>query len=496
MLLVNGILTSDDDHTRNVRVLDSLLQHDPGQRFPHSSVRLTGIYNSTYYSSDSLTRIRLACRRAADAEMTARSLLTEDRLEEIVNNWMGCVVASQARWLIGAVVSGDFAELFRWEQAAIRTSPPPDWEVANLASLIRSFLGDSLMHVLLVAHSEGSVLTQLAVQRLKINRQFNEDSAARCIGTVSVAGVGTTNWPLSTRHSKFVVAKWDIVTLLGGGFDNPRETIQDRDTRAVDFFLAEVPPDSSANRLSLMALAFFPKTIHSLQRYLSSTVSGPLIANDIDDLYRTCAVGAVTVTPPAVTLQLDGAKIFNATWTALDGLPLTTSDSVVWSIDSTLASVSPSGRVIAGNTPGTVALQATVRRMIGTSAITIVDDSAKATYTPPDVSVLTRKEIGYVWPGPVGPGLPFGRSDVTWMTISASAMPGASISSAMIFQKNADGVEFGYEVPVNQEFSYFQCNVYIGPNLIPYTVDLPTPPYRLVVTDSHGLVTEVSGTAP
>jgi len=110
--------------------------------------------------------------------------------------------------------------------------------------------------------------------------------------------------------------------------------------------------------------------------------------------------------------------------------------------------------------------------------------------------VSTRKEIGYIWPGPVGPGLPFGRSDVTWMTISAAAMSSASISSAMIFTKNADGVEFGYEVPVNQEFSYFQCNVYIGLNLIPSTVDLPTPPYRLVVTDSHGLVTEVSGTAP
>jgi len=229
---------------------------------------------------------------------------------------------------------------------------------------------------------------------------------------------------------------------------------------------------------------------------LSSTVSGPLIADHIDGIYRTCAVGTVTVTPPAVTLQLDGAKIFNATWQALDGLPLATSDSVAWSIDSSLASVSPHGRVVAGSVPGMVSLQAKVRSVVGTADISIVDDSVKATYTPPVVTVSTRKEIGYVWPGPVGPGLPYGRSDVTWMTIAASAMSGASIASAMIYQMTPDGVESGNEVPVNQEFSYFQCNIYIGDFLIPYTIDAPTPPYRLVVTDSHGLVTEISGSVP
>jgi len=497
VLLVNGILTTDGDQTGNVNALDSLLQHDPAQRFPHSSVVLRSVYNSTYFASDSSTRIRLACRRAADAEMSARTLLSEDRMEEIANNWMGCVVTSHARWLTGAVLSGDLAELYRWEQAAIRTSPPPDWEVTNLAANIQRFRKDSLMHVVIVAHSEGSVLTQLAVQQLKLARAFNEDSSSRCIGTVSVAGVGTTNWPLAARHSQFVVAKWDIVTLLGGSFDNTRDPIQDRDTQAVDYFLAQLPPDSSANRLSLRALTVFPYTIHSLRRYLSSTVSGPLIADHIDGIYRTCAVGTVTVTPPAVTLQLDGARTFNATWQALDGQPLTTSDSVAWSIDSTLASVSPHGRVVAGSVPGMVSLQAKVRSVVGTADITIVDDSVRATYTPPSVSVSTRTEIGHIWPGPLGGDSIFGTSDVVWMTISASAMSGASISSAMIYQTSVDGVEFGYQVPINREFEYFRYNFYWFPGApILSTIDAPTPPYRLVVTDSHGLVTEISGSFP
>ena len=179
---------------------------------------------------------------------------------------------------------------------------------------------------------------------------------------------------------------------------------------------------------------------------------------------------------------------------ALDGLPLATSDSVAWSIDSTLASVSPHGRVVAGSVPGMVSLQAKVRSVVGTADITIVDDSVKATYTPPSVSVSTRTEIGHIL---LDPHLaPYGQDDVVWMTISASAMSGASISSAMIYWTSADGVEFGFEVPVNREFEYFSFNVYQGGFPLLYTIDAPTPPYRLVVTDSHGLVTEKSGSFP
>jgi len=37
-------------------------------------------------------------------------------------------------------------------------------------------------------------------------------------------------------------------------------------------------------------------------------------------------------------------------------------------------------------------------------------------------------------------------------------MPDASISSAMIYQKNADGAEYDYEVPVNQDSDDVKCN--------------------------------------
>jgi hypothetical protein len=493
IFLVNGIFNSLDDLGRNAQRLNRMLRADPS-RFPAGSVFLSSFYSSSLFTSDVWHRIALVCEQAVLSEVYARAGRTlgvtgASEVRGAGARFVACLAA-------GGIHESDLSVLWRYAHEAAWNAPVNESEVQVLADSIRSRLDVLHHHVFVVGHSRGSLQTQLAVQRLKTVFGYSEESAPRCIGTISVAGVGTANWPLSARHSRFVVAKHDLVTMLDGVARNTRETIEDDDTRAVDQFLGEIIPDSSASQLSTMSLLLYPFTIHALDRYLRSEQSGPMILNYLNDLYQTCAIGQVTVTPTTATLQLGGASEFAASWRALDGQALSTADSVQWSIESTLASVSPSGRVVAGGAAGSVALQAKVRKSVGTAQITIVDDSVRALYTPPVVSVSLRTEVGYVWPGPGGIGLPPVQSDVTWMTISATAMSGASITSAVIFRKNADGVDFSYEVPVNQEFSYFQCNVYIGGDLVPSTINLPTPPYRLVITDSHGLVTEVTGPTP
>jgi len=74
--------------------------------------------------------------------------------------------------------------------------------------------------------------------------------------------------------------------------------------------------------------------------------------------------------------------------------------------------------------------------------------------------------------------------------------PEYTATSARIFVRNAEGIEYSPEVPVNEEFNYWESNVYIGGSPIACTIDVPAPPYRLVVLDSHGLVTEIGGTVP
>ena len=68
-------------------------------------------------------------------------------------------------------------------------------------------------------------------------------------------------------------------------------------------------------------------------------------------------------------------------------------------------------------------------------------------------------------------------ADPVWMKVNASAMTGASITSARIFAQYAEGIEDRYEVPVNEEFFYLKSDVYIGGFLTPYTIDAPAPPY-------------------
>jgi len=175
----------------------------------------------------------------------------------------------------------------------------------------------------------------------------------------------------------------------------------------------------------------------------------------------TCAVGAVTVTPPAETLQLGGAKISMRRGKRSIGLPLTTSDSVAWAIDSTLASVSPN-----------VASSRVTRQHCRTAS--------EGTARDRDVGHHHRRRqreghvhaAGCLCVDAQGDRVHLartGRSRFPIRPFRCDLDDDLCLRDARRFNifsgdlpEECDGVEFGYEVPVNQEFSYFECNVYIG----------------------------------
>jgi hypothetical protein len=280
---------------------------------------------------------------------------------------------------------------------------------------------------------------------------------------------------------------------LPGDLGNRRPTTSDADVRAYEASIRGISLFLPASaEILAAALVLGPIQLHALSRYLASAEIWPIISNSLDDLYRTCAVGTVTVAPSAATLQLSGAAGFNATWKAVAGQPLTTSDSVEWSVGSALASVSRNGRVVADSNTGTVALQAKVRRTVGTAVIKIVDDSARALNQPPVVTVTERSYT--VGPYPPGPTV----CQVQAITISASAMPGASIASVELYTRltrSPDSVSVQQmSVPLDMEQSWRQSACTIG------GVPVAWPPvdnwYRVVVTDSRGLFTEKLGPNP
>jgi hypothetical protein len=487
ILLVNGIITSERGLVLNVQKLGRRLAEDP-VRFPPATTTLSHLYNPSFFNLTEIGRAIYACHSNALRQATARRLTFTLALSSF-SYYLTCLAAMN----LGAIHANDFSETLRWSRAASSHDAEIALEADNLARLVRSYQVDARKHVLIVAHSEGSLMAQLAVQRLKDVYGFDEGKAPRCVGTVSVAGVGTGNWPLSDRHSRFVVATHDFVTFLPGDLGNRRPTTSDADVRAYEAAILGISLFLPASAEALAAaLVLGPIELHALSRYLASAEIWPIISNSLDDLYRTCAVGTVTVAPSAATLQLGGAAGFNATWKAVDGQPLTTSDSVEWSVDSPLAQVSQGGRLVAGSDPGTVALQAKVRRTLGAAAITIADDSARATYAPPVVTVTERSYTdGPYHPGPIV-------CQAQAITIVASAMPGASIVSVELYIRTTvagDSVIYEhYSQPLDSEFIWrvTACTIAGVPT---NWIDQDNW-YRLVVTDSHGRVTEKIGPNP
>jgi hypothetical protein len=479
-LLVNGILTSRSGFREDFGLFSDLLRLDAAQRFPVASVALRNVYNPSIQSLDSLSALAALCAREAGLENAYR---IPREMSEYGARYLICVA--------GHVASGnDLTEMFRWARDAVGTVDPNSIEVNRLADVIWRYRTAFGRHVLIVGHSEGSLMTQLAIQKLKVQAGFDEDTAVRCVGTVSVAGVGTSNWPLSDRHARFVVAKWDLVTLLPGILKNARPVVEDAATRSIDSAYAALVANGRPIEVMLPMGTYDPIDIHHLSRYLQSEVTGPLIKDNLDALYRTCAVGAVTVTPASATVQLFGAYPFRATWSALDGLPLQTADSVSWSVDSAFATVTPVGRLLAGDNPGVVSLQALVRKQAGSATVTIVDDSIQATYIAPTVDVTER--IGVFGPYPPGETT----CDAQFMTIHATALSGASISSVELHTRKttADSVYYSsWSPPLDEEFMWRTSNCIADGMLRPDGTDNW---YRLVVTDSHGKSTEIIGPRP
>lgn len=488
ILLVNGISTAWGELTDNARLLTAMLALEPNL-FPKATTTVSHLHNTSLFREDSSGRVAVLCMRATEDQMEIRGYSLHETLGALAMMF-GCM----ARTAVSP--SNDILEMLRWLQGALTDDSLIASEADYMSQLLRSYQSDSLKHVLVIGHSEGSLLTQLAVQRLREVYAFREASAPRCIGTVSIAGVGTANWPLSDRHSRFVVAKNDLVTLLPGSLRNTRTTVEDEDTRYWDDLLSQLRPVSGFHPLQSAlyeaAKWFGGRRIHRLDRYLSSGEIWPIISNSLDDLYRTCAVGSVTVNPSTATVQLFGAAAFGATWRALDGQPLTTSDSVEWSVASALATVSQGGRLVAGGTAGAVALHARVRSTVGSAAITIVDDSVRDLYQPPTVTVTERTST--VGPHPPGPTI----CEVQTITITASAMPGASITSVELYTRTtlpSDSVHYEHlAVPLDTEVFWRKTSCTIGGVPAPWTYRDNW--YRLVVTDSHGKFTEKIGPNP
>ena len=486
ILLVNGILTFRSGLRDNRDLLDSLLKAAP-TRFPGAETRLASFYSASLFMSDLPSQLAGVCFRGFRMQSAARRLSPMAMLRALPS-FLACVNSIRAE--------NDVSVTLAWARDAMVGAPPRALEISTLASQLHGFLNDSLRHVLVMGHSRGSLLTQLAVQRTKDVYGFNEETARRCIGTVSVAGVGTTNWPLSPRHSRFVVARHDLVTTLPGILFNPRPTIADADTRALEPWFGALSGDTVATHwwtgIPLVANIY----IHSFDRYLRSPEMWLEISNGLDGLYRTCAVGTVTVAPATATLQVGGAAAFSARWVAVDGQPLTTADLVQWSVNSNRASVTQGGRVVAGNAPGIVALQAKVRRTVGAASITIADDSLQALNAPPAVTVTERTWTDYQRPSPLfTPPFPL-CGGMRSMTISAAAMQGASIASVVLSHRSLT-TPYTYEhytPPLDIDFFYAQrdCVYFDGPR--PDDWDFSW--YRLVVTDSRGLVTVRTGPNP
>ena len=288
-----------------------------------------------------------------------------------------------------AVATQDYVEALRQYVQVADDSPTASQDADSLARYLHGVRTRNGEHVLLVAHSQGNLLTQQAVALLRTRGQYAPARDSLCIGAVSVAAPTSANWPVRSDFLVGVQARGDILPMLTRR--NHFTEIPTAYSDSTDALIAEIEREIAAARdrrerqalvhlLSVVRLSRGVR-LHSMDdTYLGEPPARDAITDGVTFLHRQCTVGGLALHPASATLRVQSSLPIEVTAVNRNSTTMSLNRAIDWNVPSHLKLARGERRVTA-LAPGEADLTAGVfdRRTVATIAVPMEALSVTAT---------------------------------------------------------------------------------------------------------------------
>lgn len=200
----------------------------------------------------------------------------------------------KGRRLVMSLSMADLVESVRLRQAAAAALPVPDAVVTDLAKLVRALRRTSAeSHVILVGHSEGTIIDALALQKVAQLEGRPINTANRCVAAIALApATSRASYGLDQYHLNGILADFDVLKEIG--ISNPLDwqrlatpvTAAVGNARTSRYFVG-------AGATGLVALGSM--YVHQAQTYLTGA-GGVLFQEQLIRLHKECIPGSGSLT--------------------------------------------------------------------------------------------------------------------------------------------------------------------------------------------------------
>ncbi len=317
IIYTNGIGTDRVKAGVTKSILDRLVYTQP--RFDNYYTDVSLRYNPTWKVQMEEYDRTHPCVSDAKRDLSFKEKLT------VLSQYAKCKIVNYTR----TVTSLDLVEAITARVQLELGLPPTNDTVRELTDVIatsRSFNN----HVLLVGHSEGTILQAQAIREFDNQDPRPLQVANRCVAAVALAPATTqATYGLDVHHLKGLLARNDIirVVLPGSGWEEI-DTRLSQDARAA--IAASDEPEMTAIQFGLR--------IHDVDDTYLGSAGAPLFLGQLNTLHRECLperarLALSTSSPPLGSVFTASLDIWNQNDRLLLGRPLRLA-STEWSLEN------------------------------------------------------------------------------------------------------------------------------------------------------------------
>jgi hypothetical protein len=278
-----------------------------------------------------------------------------------------------------AIRTTDYIEALRQYTDVLANAPVAEPDADSLARYMAGVREREGQHVIVVAHSQGNLLTQQALGVLSARDQYAPRRDSLCIAAVAVAAPTSSNWPLPPDLLTGVQTPGDLLSLLTHHNHFPTVTTPYSDS--TEAMVAELQRRiaSARDRQERLALTeqlavvrmVRGERLHSMDRtYLGDQPTRDAITGAVIHLHRQCTIGGIFLNPPFATLRVQSALPLDVSATNRNGATMNLNRGIEWDVPFRLT-LSRTERRVRATAPGTSELGARVFDQRATSMIEV-----------------------------------------------------------------------------------------------------------------------------
>ncbi len=287
--------------------------------------------------------------------------------------------ACASRAAVIFVRTNDYVEAVTAYLQVQSNSPRVIEDSDSLARYLVGHRGVDGEHVVLVAHSQGNLLVQQAVRKLRDEGLIAPRNDSLCVGAVALAAPTSANWPIDKDLLSGVMVPGDVIDALPGpnrfayvatplsdSLAAAVARVRELATRATD------PQDRRAMSTFADQMSMLNGfQLHSLaESYLGQQPALDAIVHDIVHIHRQCTLGRLALDPAAVTVRVQETVPLALSATNRNSSTMRLNRTVSWNVPFILA-LSNNQRRVTATSPGVSDITARVFDREGRASFTV-----------------------------------------------------------------------------------------------------------------------------